>query len=350
MLVAPEFFAKFFNLARGIFHLALIYNNLTRVTGDYTITTYRKTVLIYNPRAGKFGRDGGALIDRAVEILKKSGHNIIVAPTTGPETAGAIAREHMAGGADLVVAAGGDGTINEVAEGMVHSRVPLAILPGGTANVLAMEMKAGRNLERVALDMDEWRPHRISVGHICCQGGRVSRHFLLMAGIGLDAHVVRHVNPGLKARTGKLAYWVAGLSLLGRNLTEFHVDVAGHRHKCSFALLSKVKNYGGSFEVARNVSLLDDHLEVVLMEGRSALRYVKYLTGLMLNRLSGMQGVTILRADRAVISCPGDATAYVHIDGELVGLLPAEIRMVPDALTLLMPDGYAAGSKPACRD
>ncbi len=246
----------------------------------------------------------------------------------------------MAGGADLVVAAGGDGTINEVAEGMVHSRVPLAILPGGTANVLAMELKAGKNLERVARHMNEWKPHRISVGHICCQGGRVSRHFLLMAGIGLDAHIVRHVNPLLKAKTGKLAFWVAGWSLLGRSLPEFYVDVAGHKRKCSFALLSKVKNYGGDFEIARSVSLLDDRLEVVLMEGRSTLRYVKYLAGLMLNRLSGMKGVTVVRADRAVISCLDDRNASVQIDGEFVGLLPAEIRIVPDALTLLMPDDY----------
>ena len=67
-----------------------------------------------------------------------------VVPTTGPGTAGAIAREHIGRGADLIVAAGGDGTINEVAEGMVHSDVPLAILPGGTANVLATEMKLDR--------------------------------------------------------------------------------------------------------------------------------------------------------------------------------------------------------------
>jgi diacylglycerol kinase (ATP) len=286
------------------------------------------------------GRDGGALIGRAVEILTKSGHNITVAPTTGPETAGAIARQHMAGGADLVVAAGGDGTINEVAEGMVHSQVPLAILPGGTANVLAMELKAGKNLERVARRLDEWRPHRISMGHMYCQGGRVSRHFLLMAGIGLDAHIVLHVNAGLKARTGKFAFWVAGWSLLGRSLPEFQVDVDGHKHQCSFALLSKVKNYGGDFEIARSVGLLDNQLEVVLMEGRSSLRYVKYLIGLMLNRLSGMKGVTVLRADRATISSLDHRNAYVQIDGEFVGLLPAEIRIVPDALTLLMPDDY----------
>jgi len=277
-----------------------------------------------------------------VEILKKRGHHVTVVPTTGPHTAEIIARESVAGGADLVVAAGGDGTINEAAEGMLHSRVPLAILPGGTANVLAMEMKAGGNVERVARHMDEWQPRRISVGHLSCDGGRVSRHFLLMAGIGLDAHIVRNVDPRLKARTGKLAYWVAGCSMLGRSLAEFYVDVEGVKRKCSFALLSKVKNYGGDFEIARSVSLPDDRFEVVLLEGSSSLQYVKYVTGMALNRLTGMRGVTVLRAARVKISCPEDRHAYVQIDGEFAGLLPAEARIVPDALTLLMPPDYAS--------
>jgi diacylglycerol kinase (ATP) len=253
-------------------------------------------------------------------------------------------RDHIAAGADLVVVAGGDGTNNEVIEGMVHSQVPLAILPGGTANVLAMEMKIGKNLERVAHGLGEWRPRRISVGHLTCDGGRVSRHFLLMAGIGLDAYVVRHVNPGLKARTGKFAYWVAGWSVLGHDLAEFLVDVAGHQHLCSFALLSKVRNYGGDFEIARSVRLPDDDLEIVLLAGRSSLRYVKYFSGMALNRLSGMKGVTVLRANRAVISCPKDDGAYVQIDGEFAGALPAEVRVVPDALTMLMPEDYANGA------
>ncbi len=80
-------------------------------------------------------------MDRAVQILTRNGHSVTVAPTTGPGTAGAIAREYIDRGAGLVIAAGGDGTINEVVEGMVHCQVPLAILPAGTANVLAMEMK-----------------------------------------------------------------------------------------------------------------------------------------------------------------------------------------------------------------
>src|SRR5437588_109291 len=86
-----------------------------------------------------------------------------------------------------------------------------------------------------------------------CGGGRRWGHFLLMAGIGLDAHIVHNLNLKLKARTGKFAYWVAGWNLFGRSLPEFYVRAAGQERKCSFALLSKVRNYGGDFEIARQV-------------------------------------------------------------------------------------------------
>jgi len=249
-------------------------------------------------------------------------------------------REHLSRGADLVLAAGGDGTINEVAEGLIHTSVPLGILPGGTANVLATEMKLGSRLERVAARLRDYRPRRISVGHITCEGGTVARHFLMMAGIGLDAHIAYRVSGPLKSATGKLAYWIAGWTLLGRRLAEFQVEVGGQARKCSFALASKVRNYGGDFEIAKKVSLFDDRFEVVLFEGPSTLRYVKYFTGLILNRVEGMKGVTVLRERCLRLSSPDDQRVYVQIDGENAGHLPAEVRIVPDALTVLVPEGY----------
>ena len=276
-----------------------------------------------------------------MEILEREGHHVTVTPTTGPRMAGGLAREAVEGGADLVLAAGGDGTINEVAEGLVGLPVPLGILPGGTANVLATEMKLGSKLERAAARLSQCRPRRISVGHITCEGGAVARHFLLMAGIGLDAHIVYRVSGPLKAATGKFAYWVAGWSLLGRRLAEFPVEVSGLNRTCSFALVSKVRNYGGDFEIARNVSLFDDRFEVVLFEGRSTLPYVKYFGGLMFNRLAGMKGVTVERAQYLRVLAPEDRRVYLQIDGESAGRLPAEIRIVPDALTLLVPPEYA---------
>jgi diacylglycerol kinase family enzyme len=176
---------------------------------------------------------------------------------------------------------------------------------------------------------------------VTCEGGTVSRHFLLMAGIGLDAHIVYRVSGPLKAATGKFAYWVAGWSLLGRRLTEFPVEMNGRRCVCSFALASKVRNYGGDFEIARNVRLFDDRFEVVLFEGRSTMPYVKYFGALMFNRLNGMKGVTVERAQCLRLLAPEDQRVYLQIDGEFAGHLPAEVRIVPDALTLLVPPEYA---------
>jgi diacylglycerol kinase (ATP) len=219
---------------------------------------------------------------------------------------------------------------------MLHTQVPLAILPGGTANVLAMELKLGKR-NHVLERFDRFRPRRISVGHLTSDGGRVARHFLLMAGIGLDAHIVYHVSAALKARSGKLAYWVAGWSLLGRRLPQVQAEIDGRSYSCSFALISKVRNYGGDFEIARSVTLFDDEFEVVLFQGRTTLPYVKYFAGLALNRLDGMKGITVLRARSVKLASAGSLGAYAQIDGEFAGHLPAEVNLVPDALTLLVP-------------
>jgi diacylglycerol kinase (ATP) len=286
------------------------------------------------------GRKGSALVERAREILTRNGHDVTVAPTTGPGSAGAIARSAVDSGVDLVIAAGGDGTINEVMEGMVHSTTPLAILPGGTANVLAAEVKLGAKLDQVLHSLPELCPRRISVGHLTCDGGRVSRHFLLMAGVGMDAHVVYNVSAAVKSRTGKLAYWLAGARLMGHRLAQLEAEIDGLKYSCSFALISKVRNYGGDFEIARSVTLLDDEFEVVLFEGNFSFQYVKYFIGMATRRLKSIKGVTILRANCVTVSALKESRAYVQIDGEFAGHLPAEIRIVPEAVTLLMPAGY----------
>jgi diacylglycerol kinase (ATP) len=308
--------------------------------GEEPITAYRNTVLIYNPRAGRLGRGGRALLTRAVEVLTKNGHTVTVVPTTGPKTAGAMAREHIERGADLIVAAGGDGTINEVADGMVFSEVPLAILPAGTANVLAMEIRIGSKMERAAEMIEASVPYRISAGHLTCADGSVSRYFLLMAGAGLDAHIASQVNAAVKARLGKLAYWLAGWRVLGRDLPLFDVEANGQKFRCSFALLSKVRNYGGDFAIAQDVTLFDDEFEMVLFEGRSTFRYLKYFAGLLFNRHRGMTGVTVMRTAEAQLSGPVDVQVYTQIDGEVAGHLPAEVKIVPAALTLLIPPEY----------
>ena len=252
-----------------------------------------------------------------------------------------MARGWAADGVGLIVAAGGDGTINEVAEGMVHSAVPLGILPAGTANVLAMETGMSSNLETAARALLTYTPERISVGRLDFNNGTpASRHFLLMAGVGLDARLIYNISAPLKTNLGKIAYWIAAFSLIGRRLEEFSVKVDDRDYSCSFALVSKVRNYGGDFEIARDTSLFDDQFEVVLFQGQNSVRYLRYFVGVVRNRLQGMAGVRILRARKIHFSPVRDARVYMQVDGEYAGHLPGSVEIVSDAITLLLPPLY----------
>lgn len=285
-------------------------------------------------------RKGQAPLEAAARVLRKEGYDPVLAATTGPGTGGEIARRAIQEGAGLILACGGDGTVNEVAEGMIHSPVPLGVLPAGTANVLATETDMGRTAAAAAARIPECIPCRVSVGRAWFDGSEHSRHFLLMAGMGLDAHVVYRVNVALKDRAGKLAYWLAGMRILASRLEAFEVKVDGRAYSCSFALVTKVRNYGGDFEIARDISLFDDCFEVVLFEGRHSLRYIPYLVGMALKQVVGMRGVTVMRAREVFCQSGRHSRVHMQVDGEYAGQLPGRVELVPAALTLLVPSGY----------
>jgi diacylglycerol kinase (ATP) len=273
-------------------------------------------------------------------MLEKLGGTVECFSTDGPKTAGAIARRCIERGAGLIVAAGGDGTINEVVEGMAGSQVPLAILPGGTANVLANEIGLSSHIEGSAARIPECVEQRVSVGMLTLPETGESKHFLLMAGAGLDAHIVYRLDAGLKAKLGKFAYWIYGFGEFGRSLEEFEVTAGGKTYSCSFALISKVRNYGGDFEIAHSVTLADDEFEVVLFEGSNSFRYFVYLAGVAARQHRHIPGVTVLRATEVCIASREGEQVHLQIDGEYAGLTPAKIGIVRDALTLLIPPAY----------
>jgi diacylglycerol kinase family enzyme len=163
-----------------------------------------------------------------------------------------------------------------------------------------------------------------------------------MAGAGLDADIVYHLDPGMKDALGKVAYWICGFRNLGRRLPEFTVEAEGREFRASFALASRVRNYGGDLELAPTISLLDDEFELVLFEGESSVRYLKYMFGAVIRRLAGMRGVTILRTRRAAFSATANDGIHLQLDGEYAGLAPARVEIVPNALTLLVPSGFRA--------
>lgn len=303
--------------------------------GETFIATYQNTVLIYNPVAGKLQRDPHGIIQLSIAALREDGIQARPVPTSAPGEATVIARQAVEDGADLIIAAGGDGTINEVANGMVHSYVPLGVLPGGTANCLAIELGFGTHMHRAVRKMASCRPRRVAVGRLRNHLGE--RHFLLMAGAGLDAKIVYTVRSGLKNLTGKLAYWIGGMTALTMPLKEFEVKHPNGSTRCGFALASRVKNYGGDLSIATGASLLRDDFEIVLFRGRNPLRYWGYFTGVITRTLPRFAGIEI-RADRRLeLAASTDERVYVQVDGEYAGRLPAKVDIVKDALTLMMP-------------
>lgn len=277
--------------------------------------------------------------------MREAGHEVRALSTTGRGSASEIAKCCLDQGADLVLVAGGDGTINEVVNGMVFSQVPLGILPGGTANVLAMETSIGKQMVVAAGQLGNWIPERVSVAVHKDGNERPDRYFLLMCGAGLDAHIVYSIRDSVKAVLGKASYWVGGFSQLGRPFPEFDVEVEGQRYRTSFALASRVRNYGGDLEIARNVTLMDDHFELVLFSGSSSFRYLRYMAGVVTGKLEQIPGVTILQTSGVRLFAPDDQRIYSQVDGEYAGPLPASLEIVPRSLTLLLPQAYRTRRK-----
>jgi YegS/Rv2252/BmrU family lipid kinase len=275
-------------------------------------------------------------------LLDARGITVDSIATTGPGHAGEIARRAVDRGADLILVAGGDGTINEAVNGMVNSCVPLGILPAGTANVLANELGIGRTMEHAAGILADSVKERVALGVISSQTEESRRHFLLMAGVGLDADIVYHLNQRMKEAFGKVAYWIGGFSKLGRRIPEFTVRAEGREYRASFALLSRVRNYGGDLEIAPTISLLDDEFEMVLFEGESSLEFLKYMLAVVVHRQRNMRGITILRTRHAMFSAPEHSQVHLQVDGEYAGLAPACVEIVPSALTLLVPPNFRA--------
>jgi diacylglycerol kinase (ATP) len=291
-----------------------------------------RAAIIYNPVARKLSRQLSQLAQNGIEAH--------LVPTIAPNSAGWQAREQIEAGCDLIIAAGGDGTINEVIDGMLYSSVPLAIFPGGTANVLARELRLPLHLTTAARQVRLLEPCRVATGSLMLNDGS-ARSFICMAGAGLDAEIVYRLNLDLKAAAGKLAYYIGGFSQVFRPLSEFQVIVDGKAFAASFALVSRVRNYGGDLEIARGASLLRDDFELVLFRGTVSARYLGYLAGVLTKRLHKMNGCTVLRAwSVRFMPASGDQNVFTQLDGELAGKLPASVTSLPNALTLLVPPEY----------
>ena len=296
----------------------------------------RSTLIIFNPTAGnRRARRLRATLDRLAAL----GVPARVSDTTAVGDALAFARD--SDGAAIVAVAGGDGTINEAANGLfarqgMAAPVPaLAIIPLGTANVLAAEIGLTAmtpDAAAAAIAEGEIRPAWLGVanGRIFCQ----------MAGVGFDAHVVAGIDVALKRRIGKLAYVVETIRQIIRYRPRLYtVVIDGEPHVAASVVVANGHFYAGRYTCAPEASIDAPDLKVCLFRRAGRWHVLRYAAGLLTGRLQHFADVAVHDARHIRITAlDGDGSPEpVQGDGDVITHLPVEISLAPERLDIVRP-------------
>ena len=312
----------------------------------------RKAALLYNPDSGG-SKQRQSELESALAVLRNGGVEANLIPTDSPPHAAEETRCAIASGCDTIFACGGDGTIHNTIQTLAGSPAALAILPLGTANALAHDIKLPLKVVAAAKAALHAVPRRIPLGHVAfsdLKGNPGSRYFIVTAGIGVDAHLFYKLHTGTKQRMGMGAYYAKAwqmwfnypMTRFAAEYTETGVDVP-RRVEVTELMAVRISNFGGVVqELAPGASLDRNDNRLVFSRTASRLAYLAYVTRGMLRLRVAIPGIDLVHS--AEVSClylpdqsPTQRKIYVEADGELLGTLPAKITTVPDALTLLAP-------------
>jgi diacylglycerol kinase (ATP) len=305
-------------------------------------------LLIHNPNAGNGGKARRRLLDQVRRILSRGGIEAELQETQGPGDATVMAQRATAERRQLVIACGGDGTLNEVVNGLAAQanghRVPMALLPGGTANVLAKELCLPWDILQAAEKLVHGEIKEIALGLATpIREPAKKRYFLSVGGAGPDGMIVYSIDLDLKARVGILAYWWQGTREVFRyKFPHFRAVTGEKRMNVSLVVVGRTKHYGGPFRITDQADLYEDQFEIMGLTTQSGFRYLSYLPTLWLGKLRGTEGVHYWKASSIVCEPLDSNPVYAQVDGEPLARLPVEFKIVPRALRLLVPRTIAA--------
>ena len=277
-------------------------------------------IVVFNPTAG---RRRAALLWRVLDVLVENGVRIDLARTNHRGHATELAREAARTGERLVVAAGGDGTVAEVAAGLVGTPARLGIIPLGTANVLARELRLGMQPRAVAAALAFGRTRPLWPGIAETSDG--SRLFVQMFGAGLDAQVVHRLPPRLKRLLGRGAYVLQTIGEAVRyQYRPLRVCIDGIERPAASVVVCKGRLYGGPYLLAPDASPAAPGFTVALFGAGCTLATLGYGAALPLNLLPHVPGLALLRGREIDIRAEGCVPAQA--DGDAAGATPALIR------------------------
>lgn len=288
----------------------------------------KRGFLIFNPSAG-MNKKSKAAVSRVIREFEKIGIDISPSPTLPDYAVISQVRELLTHDPDLLVSWGGDGTINEIVNGMFGHDVPLGVLPGGTANLLVRELKVPIQLSRAIKVIGAGKTKRISVGRAN------GRYFLLMVGIGFDSEVIRNVDWNLKKTMGNLAFGVSAVFTAAQyQYPKFRVKIDGQEKECVFAVVCNGREYGAFFHLAPDADLSDDCLYVCLFKEAGFGNMLRYAVHALRSTHQNLKDVEILKASELEAVGP---EVPVQADGELIGFLPMKFSIHPGSLEVFVP-------------
>ena len=262
--------------------------------------------------------------------LREYGCAVDLRETQAPGDAERFAAEADPAAFDVVVAAGGDGTVNETINGLARSGLPLGLIPLGTANVLATEIGLRTDPASLARCVALGRPRPVTLG--VANG----RRFILMAGAGFDAHVVAGVSVPMKRRLGKGAYVLSTLrQLLVFTFPSYEVLIDNTAQHAASVIVANGRYYGGRFVCAPDASLESATLRVCLFERSGRRATIGYALAMFTGRLPKLSSFRVIEARRIEIrGRPGEP---LQGDGDIIGELDVAIEVLPNALDLIYP-------------
>lgn len=306
----------------------------------------KKSLLIYNPAAGRGSEKRQRQVQAAARELRASGLDVELTATSGPGSATELARQAAQAGCPLVLACGGDGTINEVANGLVASVSMLGVLPGGTANILARELGLPHNPVEAARQWKTWQARPIALGKATWrdesekgEGRTRRRYFVCVAGIGFDAYVLHKLRRSLAMRFGVAAYgWEAIRQVVRYSFPRFVATMNGREVRATFATVQRTSRYAGWVRMAPRRDFFAPGMTLCLFQSSRPARYLAYAASVISGRHTRLDDVEEIETDWVNLAAEeSGATIYFELDGELTGRLPAKLELVQNALTLLAP-------------
>ena len=315
-----------------------------------------KAILIINPKSGKTKRKMPPLLKWTFKKLEKRVIEVSVPKTTAEEIIKEVRKScvkenikldieftkhpkhamELAKGAknkyDMVIVAGGDGTVNEVINGISDSKITLAIIPFGSTNVLALELGIPFNVKEASELIAHGKRLKIDLGY--AKTNEEARYFSMMVDVGFIPKLIEGINLKVKKRWGNLAYLLSGIrQILTYKWYNIHVEHKSHSVGY-FVIVSNSKDYAGEYQIADKASITDGLLDLVVINRKSWWKIIKFFSSVSIGKSN-----TFLRGEYYQIK---EAHIYsrhkmlVQVDGELIGTTPVDVKVAPKALTVMV--------------